>query len=354
MRSAASIPRTDGAPLDRGDRPLRDVRLSVTDRCNFRCGYCMPAEIFGPSFAFLPRAELLTFEEIALVARELVGLGARTLRVTGGEPLVRRDLERLIALLRSLDGAEALNGERLDLALTTNGSLLAGLAEPLRSAGLDRVTVSLDSLNAATFATMSGSALPLESVLDGIAAAGAAGFRGIKLNAVVRRGLNDEEIPALVEYARAEGHTLRLIEYMDVGTTNGWHLEEVLPASEIVERIHALHPIEPIDPSRPGEVANRYRYLDGAGEVGIIASVTAPFCGDCTRARVSADGQLYTCLFAATGSDLKPYLRPSPDPAGLLSALRGIWEARSDRYSELRDAETPHRFPKVEMFRVGG
>ena len=314
----------------------------------------MPAEIFGPSFAFLPRAELLTFEEIALVARELVGLGARTLRVTGGEPLVRRDLERLIALLRSLDGAEALNGERLDLALTTNGSLLAGLAEPLRSAGLDRVTVSLDSLNAATFATMSGSALPLESVLDGIAAAGAAGFRGIKLNAVVRRGLNDEEIPALVEYARAEGHTLRLIEYMDVGTTNGWHLEEVLPASEIVERIHALHPIEPIDPSRPGEVANRYRYLDGAGEVGIIASVTAPFCGDCTRARVSADGQLYTCLFAAAGSDLKPYLRPRPDPAGLLSALRGIWEARSDRYSELRDAETPHRFPKVEMFRVGG
>ena len=314
----------------------------------------MPAEIFGPSFAFLPRAELLTFEEIALVARELVGLGARTLRVTGGEPLVRRDLERLIALLRSLDGAEALNGERLDLALTTNGSLLAGLAEPLRSAGLDRVTVSLDSLNAATFATMSGSALPLESVLDGIAAAGAAGFRGIKLNAVVRRGLNDEEIPALVEYARAEGHTLRLIEYMDVGTTNGWRLEEVLPASEIVERIHALHPIEPIGPSRPGEVANRYRYLDGAGEVGIIASVTAPFCGDCTRARVSADGQLYTCLFAATGSDLKPYLRPSPDPAGLLSALRGIWEARSDRYSELRDAETPHRFPKVEMFRVGG
>ena len=314
----------------------------------------MPAEIFGPSFAFLPRAELLTFEEIALVARELVGLGARTLRVTGGEPLVRRDLERLIALLRSLDGAEALNGERLDLALTTNGSLLAGLAEPLRSAGLDRVTVSLDSLNAATFATMSGSALPLESVLDGIAAAGAAGFRGIKLNAVVRRGLNDEEIPALVEYARAEGHTLRLIEYMDVGTTNGWRLEEVLPASEIVERIHALHPIEPIGPSRPGEVANRYRYLDGAGEVGIIASVTAPFCGDCTRARVSADGQLYTCLFAATGSDLKPYLRPRPDPAGLLSALRGIWEARSDRYSELRDAETPHRFPKVEMFRVGG
>ena len=314
----------------------------------------MPAEIFGPSFAFLPRAELLTFEEIALVARELVQLGARTLRVTGGEPLVRRDLERLIVLLRSLDQAEVLNGEPLDLALTTNGSLLAGLAEPLRSAGLDRVTVSLDSLNAATFATMSGSALPLESVLEGIAAAGAAGFRGIKLNAVVRRGLNDEEIPALVEYARTEGHTLRLIEYMDVGTTNGWRLEEVLPASEIVERIHALHPIEPIGPSRPGEVANRYRYLDGAGEVGIIASVTAPFCGDCTRARVSADGQLYTCLFAATGSDLKPYLRPSPDPAGLLSALRGIWEARSDRYSELRDAETPHRFPKVEMFRVGG
>ena len=314
----------------------------------------MPAEVYGPDFAFLPRAELLTFEELALVARELVALGARTLRITGGEPLVRRDLERLVGLLRALDGSEGLDGAPLDLALTTNGSLLAKLAAPLRAAGLDRITVSLDSLDPATFARMSGSALPLESVLEGIAAAGAAGFKRLKLNAVIRRGVNDGEIPALVEYARSEGHILRLIEYMDVGTTNGWRLDEVLPASEIAARIHALHPIEPIAPSRPGEVANRYRYLDGRGEIGLIASVSAPFCGDCTRARVSADGRLYTCLFASEGSDLKRYLRPAPDAAALRDALHARWAARDDRYSELRDAETTSRLPKVEMFRVGG
>ena len=314
----------------------------------------MPAEVYGPDFAFLPRAELLTFEELALVAHELVALGARTLRITGGEPLVRRDLERLVGLLRALDGSEGLDGAPLDLALTTNGSLLAKLAAPLRAAGLDRITVSLDSLNPATFSRMSGSALPLESVLEGIAAAGAAGFKRLKLNAVIRRGVNDGEIPALVEYARSEGHILRLIEYMDVGTTNGWRLDEVLPASEIAARIHALHPIEPIAPSRPGEVANRYRYLDGRGEIGLIASVSAPFCGDCTRARVSADGRLYTCLFASEGSDLKRYLRPAPDAAALRDALHARWAARDDRYSELRDAETTSRLPKVEMFRVGG
>jgi GTP 3',8-cyclase len=353
-RTARSLPIYSGAPVDTLQRPLRDVRLSVTDRCNFRCSYCMPAEVFGPDFAFLPRAELLTFEELALVARELVALGARTLRITGGEPLVRRDLERLVALLRALDASEALGGEPLDIALTTNGSLLAKLAAPLRAAGLDRITVSLDSLTPETFTRMSGSALPLESVLEGIAAAGAAGFSGVKLNAVIRRGVNDAEIPALVEYARAEGHTLRLIEYMDVGTTNGWRLDEVLPASEIAARIHALHPVEPIAPSRPGEVANRYRYLDGGGEIGLIASVSAPFCGDCTRARVSADGHLYTCLFASEGSDLKRYLRPVPDAAALRDAVHARWASRDDRYSELRDAETPNRLPKVEMFRVGG
>jgi cyclic pyranopterin phosphate synthase len=291
----------------------------------------MPAEVFGPDFAFLPRAELLTFEEIAVVARELVALGARTLRITGGEPLVRRDLERLVALLRAIDASEALGGEPLDLALTTNGSLLAKLAEPLRTAGLNRITVSLDSLTPETFTRMSGSALPLESVLEGIAAAADAGFTQIKLNAVIRRGVNDAEIPALVEFARANGHTLRMIEYMDVGTTNGWRLDEVLPASEIVARIHALHPIEPIAPSRPGEVANRYRYLDGGGEIGLIASVSAPFCGDCTRARVSADGHLYTCLFATEGSDLKQYLRPTADVEGLREGLRARWAARDDR-----------------------
>jgi cyclic pyranopterin phosphate synthase len=314
----------------------------------------MPAEIFGPDFAFLPRAELLTFEEIALVARELVALGARTLRITGGEPLVRRDLEQLVALLRALDASEALSGEPLDIALTTNGSLLAKLAAPLRAAGLNRITVSLDSLNPTTFTRMSGSALPLESVLEGIAAATAAGFSGIKLNAVIRRGVNDADVPALATFAREGGHTLRLIEYMDVGSSNGWRLDEVVPASEILAQLHARYPLEPLSASRPGEVANRYRYLDGGGEIGLIASVSAPFCGDCTRARVSADGQLYTCLFASEGSDLKRYLRPDPDAAALRDALHARWSVRDDRYSEIRDAETANRLPKVEMFRVGG
>ena len=353
-RTARSLPIYSGAPVDTLQRPLRDVRLSVTDRCNFRCSYCMPAEIFGPDFAFLPRAELLTFEELALVARELVALGARTLRITGGEPLVRRDLEQLVALLRALDASEALSGEPLDIALTTNGSLLAKLAAPLRAAGLNRITVSLDSLSPATFTRMSGSALPLESVLEGIAAATAAGFSGIKLNAVIRRGVNDADVPALATFAREGGHTLRLIEYMDVGSSNGWRLDEVVPASEILAQLHARYPLEALAPSRPGEVANRYRYLDRGGEIGLIASVSAPFCGDCTRARVSADGQLYTCLFASEGSDLKRYLRPVLDAAALRDALHARWSVRDDRYSEIRDAETANRLPKVEMFRVGG
>ena len=353
-RTARSLPIYSGAPVDTLQRPLRDVRLSVTDRCNFRCSYCMPAEIFGPDFAFLPRAELLTFEELALVARELVALGARTLRITGGEPLVRRDLEQLVALLRALDASEALSGEPLDIALTTNGSLLAKLAAPLRAAGLNRITVSLDSLSPATFTRMSGSALPLESVLEGIAAATAAGFSGIKLNAVIRRGVNDADVPALATFAREGGHTLRLIEYMDVGSSNGWRLDEVVPASEILAQLHARYPLEALAPSRPGEVANRYRYLDRRGEIGLIASVSAPFCGDCTRARVSADGQLYTCLFASEGSDLKRYLRPVLDAAALRDALHARWSVRDDRYSEIRDAETANRLPKVEMFRVGG
>ncbi|MEI6271115.1 MAG: GTP 3',8-cyclase MoaA [Chloroflexota bacterium] len=353
-RIARSLPIYSGATVDTLQRPLRDVRLSVTDRCNFRCSYCMPAEIFGTDFAFLPRAELLTFEEITLVARELVALGARTLRITGGEPLVRRDLEQLVALLRALDSSDVLGGEPLDIALTTNGSLLAKLAAPLRAAGLNRITVSLDSLNPATFTRMSGSALPLESVLEGIATAEAAGFTGIKLNAVIRRGVNDADVPALAAFARDGGHTLRLIEYMDVGSSNGWRLDEVVPASEILAQLHALFPLEPLAPSRPGEVANRYRYLDGGGEIGLIASVSAPFCGDCTRARVSADGHLYTCLFASEGSDLKRYLRPDPDATALRDALHARWSTRNDRYSEIRDAETANRLPKVEMFRVGG
>lgn len=314
----------------------------------------MPAEVFGPDFAFLPRAELLTFEEIALVARELVALGARTLRITGGEPLVRRDVAKLVTLLRALDGSEELGGVPLDIALTTNGSLLAELAASLRAAGLNRITVSLDALTPSTFARMSGSELPLDRVVDGIAAATAAGFTSIKLNAVIRRGVNDAEIPALVAFARDHGHTARFIEYMDVGTTNGWRLDEVVPASEILQQIQALHPLEPVEPSRPGEVASRYRFLDGRGEIGLISSVSAPFCADCTRARVSADGQLYTCLFAADGIDLKRYLRPVADAKALREGLRNRWELRDDRYSELRDAATAGRLPKVEMFRVGG
>ena len=351
--------------LDLLQRPIHDLRLSVTDRCNFRCGYCMPAEVFGPDFAFLPHAELLTFEEIASVARAFVELGARTLRITGGEPLVRRDLDRLVGLLRAIegprDGNERRGGEEhwgIDLALTTNGSLLAPLAAPLRDAGLDRITVSLDALDPEIAARMSGSALPLDRVLDGIAAASAAGFAPIKLNAVVRRGINDAEIGALVDFAREGGHTIRFIEYMDVGSSNGWRLDEVVTASEILSIVDARHPIEPVAPSRPGEVATRYLYRDGAGEVGVISSVSRPFCGDCTRARVSADGHLYTCLFATEGLALKPHLRPVVDVEALRDALVGRWEARADRYSELRGAATnagaPAAAGRVEMFRVGG
>ena len=359
-RTPAVLPLLPGSPVDRLGRTIRDVRLSVTDRCNFRCGYCMPAEVFGPDFAFLPRAELLSFEELELVARELVALGARTLRITGGEPLVRRDLDQLVRLLRAIDPPAdgSLQGkvaeERLDLALTTNGSLLAPLAAPLRAAGLDRITVSLDSLDPKIAAEMSGSSLPLERVIEGIAAASAAGFRAIKLNAVVRRGFNDAGIGDLVDFARAHGHTMRFIEYMDVGTTNGWRLNEVVPAAEILAAIEARSPVEPIAPSRPGEVATRYRFLDGGGEVGIIAAVTAPFCGDCTRARVSADGQLYTCLFTSTGLALKPYLRPSVDAAGMRAAVAARWERRDDRYSQLRGAASAADASRVEMFRVGG
>jgi len=355
-RDPRLLPLLPGAPVDRRGRSLRDVRLSVTDRCNFRCGYCMPAEVYGPDFAFLPRADLLTFEELAAVAKELVILGARTLRITGGEPLVRRDLPQLVALLRALDTLPVLGGVPLDLALTTNGSLLGGLAAPLRTAGLDRLTVSLDSLDPETFAQMSGSAMPLSSVLEGIEAATAAGFVPLKLNAVVRRGMNDNEILSLVSFARAGGHTLRLIEYMDVGTTNGWRLDEVVPAEELVRLISASYPLDSVGASRPGEVATRYRFRDGGGEIGLIASVTAPFCGDCTRARVSADGHLYTCLFATSGLALKPHLRPTINTEQLAAALRTQWTEREDRYSEVRGAASAAgtNKPRVEMFRVGG
>ncbi len=331
---------------DRLGRGLRDLRISVTDRCNFRCRYCMPREVFGPDFAFLERAELLTFEEIARVARVAVGLGVRKVRLTGGEPLLRRGLERLVEMLAAIDGID-------DLAMTTNGSLLAGRAVTLRAAGLTRITVSLDSLDDATFRSMSDVALPVQRVLDGIAAAKAAGFERVKLNAVVKRDVNDDGIVDLARFAHDHGYVVRFIEYMDVGTTNGWRLDDVIPAAEIVQRIDAELPLEPVDPSYPGEVANRWRFRDGQGEIGVISSVTQPFCSTCTRARLSAVGEVYTCLFGTKGHDLRALLRGGASDDEMRIALGGVWAARDDRYSELRSRQT-RDLDKVEMSYIGG
>ena len=332
--------------LDTLGRPLHDLRISVTDRCNFRCVYCMPKEVFGRDHAFLPRAEILDFEEIERIVRVLTGLGAAKVRLTGGEPLVRRNLERLVAMLSAIPGVE-------DLTLTTNASLLAGKAQLLADAGLRRVTVSLDALDDATFMRMNDVAFPVARVLDGIAAAETAGLGPIKINSVVRRGLNDHAVLDLAGHFRGTGHTVRFIEYMDVGHSNGWRMDDVVPAAEIVSMIDARWPLEPIQPSYRGEVANRYRYRDGAGEVGVIASVTQPFCGDCTRLRLSADGQLFTCLFATRGHDLRGLLRSGARDADLADSTRALWRVRDDRYSELRTAETAE-LPKVEMSYIGG
>ncbi len=324
---------------------MRDLRLSVTDRCNFRCRYCMPREVFGPDHTFLERDDLLSFDELERIVRAAVAVGVRKVRLTGGEPLMRRGIADLVARLAAIDGLE-------DLALTTNGSLLTGLAAPLRDAGLHRLTVSLDSLDDATFRRLADVKMPLTQVLDGLAAAREVGFHP-KLNAVLRRGLNDGEVLDLAAYARAHGETIRFIEYMDVGTTNGWRLDEVVPADEVVERIGTVFPLETVPPSTPGEVADRYRYLDGGGEVGVVASVTRPFCATCVRARVSAIGELFTCLFAARGHDLRALLRGGADHAGLVAGLTAIWGVREDRYSDLRTAGTPE-LPKVEMSYIGG
>jgi cyclic pyranopterin phosphate synthase len=336
--------------VDTMDRPLHDLRISVTDRCNFRCTYCMPKEIFGPDFAFLPKDQVLSFEEIERAARTFVGLGVEKLRITGGEPLVRRDLTVLIAMLAGLRRPD---GGPLDLTLTTNGSALRRLAGPLREAGLQRVTVSLDSLDDATFAAMNGVEFPVAKVLDGIAAGAGAGLAPIKINMVVRRGINEGSIVPMARWARDNGHILRFIEYMDVGTTNGWRLDDVVPASEVVASIDAVMPIEPLPPRYRGEVATRWRYRDGSGEVGLIASVSAPFCGDCTRARISAEGKLYTCLFSADGHDLRAILRSGASDAELRDAIAAVWRVRDDRYSELRTAATGD-LPRVEMFAMGG
>ncbi len=335
--------------LDRLGRPLETLRVSITDRCNFRCVYCMPKEVFGREYAFLERRELLTFEELARVVGLFAGLGVRTVRLTGGEPLVRRHVENLVELLAAI---ETQNGDRLELALTTNGSLLTQKAEALAAAGLSRVTVSLDSLDDAAFRAMNDVDFPVQRVLDGIDAAAAAGLP-VKVNAVVKRGANDEGVVALAEHFRGSGHVLRFIEYMDVGSTNGWQLEDVVSAEEIVRRISEQWPLEPVAPERADSTARRWRYLDGAGEVGVIASVTQPFCGGCSRARLSAEGRLYTCLFAARGHDLRAPLRLGASDEEIAERLRGIWSRRTDRYSELRTAQTAAS-AKVEMSYIGG
>jgi cyclic pyranopterin phosphate synthase len=331
------------APLDVLQRPLRDLRISVTDRCNFRCVYCMPKEIFGRDYEFLPRAQLLDYEEIARLARAFVANGVRKIRITGGEPLVRRHVERLVEMLSALD---------VDLTLTTNGTLLPQKAQALADAGLRRVTVSLDALDDETFRAMNDMDVPVQRVLDGIDAAAAAGLP-VKVNAVVKRGLNEHGIVELARHFRGTGHVLRFIEYMDVGHTNGWRLDDVIPAEEILRRIADEFPLEPIEPSYRGEVAKRWRYVDGQGEIGVIASVTQPFCGDCTRARLSAEGQLYTCLFAVRGHDLRALVRSTADDAELEAAIAAIWIPRTDRYSELRTAKTAD-LPKIEMSYIGG
>ncbi len=346
MERNAGAAREAGADLL--GRRLRDLRISVTDRCNFRCPYCMPAELFGERYAFLPRPEILSFEEITRLARVCIGLGTQKLRLTGGEPLLRAELPKLVAMLAAIPGAP-------DLALTTNGHLLARYAQELAAAGLRRVTVSLDSHDLAVFRSMSGGRSSPERVLAGIDAARAAGLAPIKLNCVVQRGVNDGTLVALAERFRGSGHILRFIEYMDVGTANGWDLSQVVPAREIVERIDAAFPLEPAEANYAGEVASRYRYRDGAGEIGVIASVTQPFCGDCTRARLSADGQLVTCLFAARGTDLKGPLRAGASDDELRDRIAGVWARRRDRYSEQRASQTPGSSERrLEMFQLGG
>jgi len=332
-------------PLDTLGRPLHDLRISVTDRCNFRCVYCMPKEIFGKDYQFLPRAEILTFEEIERLVRIFVSLGVQKIRLTGGEPLVRRDLERLVEKLARIGD--------LDLTLTTNGSLLAQKARALADAGLRRVTVSLDSLDDETFKRMNDSDFPVAKVLAGIEAAKTAGLAPIKINMVTKRGVNDSSIVPMARYFKGTGMTLRFIEFMDVGSTNGWRLDDVAPAREIVAMIDREMPLEPVQAGYRGEVAARYRYKDGGGEIGVISSVTQPFCADCTRARLSADGSLYTCLFATEGHDLRALVRSGATDDEITHSIAALWTERTDRYSDLRSEQTAG-LHKIEMSFIGG
>jgi cyclic pyranopterin phosphate synthase len=340
-----SSARAPQALTDAFGRPLRDLRISITDRCNFRCVYCMPKEVFGRDYQFLEREQLLTFEEIERLARVFVASGVQKIRITGGEPLVRRNVEHLIELLSGIDG--------LDLALTTNGSILPAKAQALREAGLKRVTVSLDSLDNEVFTAMNDVDFPVDRVLAGIDAAAEAGLAPVKINVVVKRGMNDGDVVDMARHFKGTGHIVRFIEYMDVGTTNGWRMDDVVPAGEIISMIDAEMPLEPIQPNYAGEVANRYRYRDGDGEIGVIASVTQAFCRSCTRARVSAEGQLYTCLFGNKGHDLRALLRRGATDDELARFIAGVWSVRRDRYSEIRTSQTAS-LPKVEMSYIGG
>ncbi|HKZ55756.1 MAG TPA: GTP 3',8-cyclase MoaA [Anaerolineales bacterium] len=326
-------------------RSLRDLRISVTDRCNFRCVYCMPKEIFGRDYQFLEKEQLLRFEEIERLARIFVTMGVKKIRLTGGEPLVRRDIEQLVAMLAGIP--------HVDLTMTTNGSLLEQKALPLRKAGLERITVSLDSLDDAVFRSMNDVDFPVQRVLAGIDAASSVGLSPIKINMVVKRGLNESSILPMARFFREKGLVLRFIEYMDVGHSNGWSLDDVVPAAEILSRIDAEMPIEAVQPNYPGEVATRWRYRDGDGEIGLVASVTMPFCGGCTRLRLSAEGSLYTCLFATNGHDLKGQLRAGASDEAIQEAIVSIWQSRTDRYSEIRSSHTVG-LPKVEMSYIGG
>jgi cyclic pyranopterin phosphate synthase len=339
-----AAPFAGGALVDTRARPLRDLRISVTDRCNFRCVYCMPREVFDADHPFLPHRQILSFEEIARLARIFTGLGVKKIRLTGGEPLVRKQLPRLVAMLAELP---------VEITLTTNGSLLARQAKALAQAGLHRVTVSLDSLDDATFRAMNDAEYPVAKVLEGIDAAAAAGLRPLKINMVVKRGTNDRHIVPMAEHWRGSGHVVRFIEYMDVGSTNGWRMDDVVPSAEVVRRISERWPLEPIDPNYPGEVAERWRYADGAGEIGVISSVTQAFCSSCNRLRLSTEGSLFTCLFADSGHDLKRLVRGGASDEELRAEIAAVWQRRADRYSEIRTEETA-RSRKVEMSYIGG
>lgn len=346
----AQAPEPGSLLVDRRGRRLHDLRISVTDRCNFRCTYCMPKDVFGRDHAFLPHADLLSFEEILRIARIAIAHGVEKLRLTGGEPLLRKNVERLVAMLADLRTPA---GTPIDLTLTTNGSILARKARALADAGLRRVTVSLDALDDAVFGAMNDVDFPVAEVLAGIEAAMAAGLAPVKVNMVVKRGANDDQILPMAEHFRGNGCVLRFIEFMDVGASNGWRLDDVVPGTEIIRRIAAVHPLDPIEADYAGEVAERWRYRDGAGEIGIIGSVTKAFCGDCTRARLSTDGKLYLCLFATEGHDLRSLLRGGYDDGQIAAALAHLWQSREDRYSELRGAQTPG-LRKVEMSYIGG